>query len=79
MEQRVLAIEARDKVGKGVSRRLRSSGLVPAVVYGKGIEPVAVSIDKKELADAIAGEGGINHLITLKGGGGPRRKDRYRG
>jgi len=69
MEQRVLAIEARDKVGKGVSRRLRSSGLVPAVVYGKGIEPVAVSIDKKELAAAIAGEGGINHLITLKGGG----------
>ncbi|MRR57381.1 MAG: 50S ribosomal protein L25 [Deltaproteobacteria bacterium] len=69
MEQRVLAIEARDKVGKGISRRLRSSGLVPAVVYGKGIEPVAVSIDKKELAAAIAGEGGINHLITLKGGG----------
>jgi large subunit ribosomal protein L25 len=69
MEQRVLAIEARDKVGKGVSRRLRSSGLVPAVVDGKGIEPVAVSIDKKELAAAIAGEGGINHLITLKGGG----------
>jgi large subunit ribosomal protein L25 len=69
MEQRVLAIEARDKVGKGISRRLRRSGLVPAVVYGKGIEPVAVSIDRKEFAAAIAGEGGINHLITLKGGG----------
>lgn len=69
MEQRVLSIEKRDRVGKGVSRRLRSSGRVPAVVYGKGIDPVAVSVDKRELAAAIAGEGGINHLITLKGGG----------
>jgi large subunit ribosomal protein L25 len=69
MEQRVLAIEARDKVGKGVCRRLRSNGLIPAVVYGKGIEPVPVSIDRKELSAAIAGEGGINHLITLQGGG----------
>jgi len=69
MEQRVLAIEVRDKVGKGVSRRLRTSGRIPAVVYGKGIEPVPVSVDKRELSAVIAGEGGINHLITLKGGG----------
>lgn len=69
MEQRVLSIETRDKVGKGVSRRLRLRGRIPAVVYGKGIDPVAVSVDKRELAAAIAGEGGINHLITLKGGG----------
>lgn len=69
MEQRVLAIEVRDSVGKGVSRRLRTVGRVPAVVYGKGIEPVPASVNMKELAAAIAGEGGINHLITLKGGG----------
>jgi len=69
MEQRVLAIESRDKVGKGVSRRLRKDGKVPAVVYGKGIEPVAVSVGKRELVTAIAGEGGLNHLITLQGAG----------
>lgn len=69
MDQRVLTIEVRDKVGKGISRRLRVAGRVPAVVYGKGIEPVPVSVDKKEFSQAIAGEGGINHLITLKGGG----------
>jgi large subunit ribosomal protein L25 len=40
---------------------------VPAVVYGKGMEPVAISVGKKELVAAIAGEGGLNHLITLKG------------
>lgn len=69
MEQRVLAIEARDKVGKGVSRRLRRNGQIPAVVYGKGMESVPVTVDIRELSTAIAGEGGINHLITLKGGG----------
>lgn len=69
MEQRVLTIEIRDKVGKGVCRRLRNKGLVPAIVYGKGIDSVAVSVDKKELMTVISGEGGLNHLLTLKGGG----------
>lgn len=67
MEQRVLAIENRDKVGKGICRRLRSKGMVPAVVYGKGIESVPVTVESKALLAAIAGEGGINHLISLKG------------
>lgn len=69
MEQRVLSIEIREKVGKGVCRRLRSKGLIPAVVYGKGIDSVAVSVDRKELMTAVAGEGGLNRLLTLKGGG----------
>ncbi len=69
MDQRVLTIETRDKLGKNVCRRLRSKGMIPGVVYGKGIESVAVSVDKKELLSAIAGEGGINNLISLKGGG----------
>ncbi len=69
MDQRVLNVELRDKTGKGICRQLRMSGLVPGVVYGKGMEPVAVTVNPKELAAAIAGEGGQNHLITLKGGG----------
>jgi len=67
MEQVVLNIELRDKTGKGICRRLRNKGMVPAVVYGKGIDPVAVAVSHKELGLAIAGEGGRNHLITLKG------------
>ncbi|HOP41661.1 MAG TPA: 50S ribosomal protein L25 [Geobacteraceae bacterium] len=67
MEQRVLTIETREKLGKGICRRLRENGRIPAVVYGKGIESVAVSVDKKELEAAIAGEGGRNNLLTLKG------------
>lgn len=67
MEQRVLAIENRDKVGKGFCRRLRNEGLVPAVIYGKGVESTPVTVSKKDLLAAIAGEGGINHLLTVQG------------
>lgn len=67
MEQLVLNIELREKTGKGVCRRLRNTGMVPAVVYGKGMEPVSAVVNAKELAKTIAGEGGRNHIIALKG------------
>ena len=68
MEQKVLKIELRSRTGKGISRQLRRQGLVPAVVYGKGIDAVPVSLNPKELAEAIAGEG-RNRLMALQGGG----------
>jgi large subunit ribosomal protein L25 len=43
--------------------------MVPGVVYGKGMDPMAVSIKNRELRAAMAGEGGQNNLITLIGGG----------
>ncbi len=67
MEKVVLNVEIREKTGKGVCRRLRAEGKVPAVVYGKGMKPVSVAVNAKELSEAIAGEGGRNHLITLNG------------
>jgi large subunit ribosomal protein L25 len=69
MDQTVLTIEARSKTGKGICRQLRMAGLIPGVVYGKGMEAVPVTVNPKELGAAIAGEGGQNNLITLKGGG----------
>src|SRR6266540_4651255 len=69
MKSTELAVEVRNKAGKGIARRLRVSGLVPGIVYGKGMESIPVSVNPKELMSAIAGEGGRNNLITLKGGG----------
>ncbi len=69
MSQQVLNVELREKVGKGVCRKLRSAGKIPGVVYGKGMESIAVTTSPKELSAAIAGEGGVNRLITLGGGG----------
>jgi large subunit ribosomal protein L25 len=69
MQQKQLNIELRSKTGKGISRQLRSADMVPGVVYGKGMDPIAVSIKHRELYSALAGEGGQNNLITLVGGG----------
>lgn len=65
MSKQVLNVELREQTGKGICRRLRNAGRVPAVVYGKGIAPVAISLGQKELSEAIAGEGGRNHILTL--------------
>jgi len=69
MQQKQMNIELRTKTGTGVSRRLRDADMVPGVVYGKGIEPVTVSIKSRDLQAAISGAGGQNNLITLLGGG----------
>jgi large subunit ribosomal protein L25 len=69
MQQTQLNVELRSKTGKGISRQLRMADMVPGVVYGKGMDPMAVSIKYRELRAAMAGEGGQNNLITLVGGG----------
>jgi large subunit ribosomal protein L25 len=69
MQQKLMNIELRSKTGKGISRQLRIADMVPGVVYGKGMDPVAVSIKYRDLQNALAGEGGQNNLITLVGGG----------
>ena len=69
MQQTQLNVELRAKTGKGISRQLRSADMVPGVVYGKDMDPIAVSIKHRELRAATAGEGGQNNLITLVGGG----------
>lgn len=67
MQEINLKVEVRSAIGKGGCRKLRASGLIPGIVYGKGIEPVAITVEPKALSAAIAGEGGRNNLITLAG------------
>lgn len=69
MQQKQMNIELRTKTGTGVSRRLRNADMVPGVVYGKGVDPMPVSIKSRDLQEAISGAGGQNNLITLIGGG----------
>lgn len=69
MAQSVLNVEPRVRIGKGGSRKVRRDGLVPAVVYGKGIEALNIRVEPKSLQQAIASHAGWNTLITLKGDG----------
>lgn len=69
MAKSVLNVEPRVRIGKGGSRKVRRDGLVPAVVYGKGMDSFNLRVDPKALQQAIATEAGWNTLITLKGDG----------
>lgn len=69
MHQKEITVELRSRTGKNAARQMRASGQLPGIVYGKGIEPIPVTLSPKELAAAISGEGGQNTLLTVKGGG----------
>ena len=52
--------------GSRESRRLRREGAVPAIVYGHGLQPVSVAVDRRELHSALHTEAGLNALINLQ-------------
>lgn len=58
--------EPRDSFGKSLSRKLRREGRVPAVVYGAGKEPASISLDHKEISNALNNEAFYSHILTLK-------------
>lgn len=60
-----LNVQVRDLKGSGNARRLRKQGVIPAVIYSKGIEPVMVSVNANEWG--ILSRNELN-LITLKDG-----------
>lgn len=69
MAQSELQVTARENFGKGAARSLRRQGLVPAVVYGKGVDTYAIIVDPKALKIALSSGVGLNTLLTLKGDG----------
>lgn len=73
MTVNALVAEARDATGKGVARRLRAAGRIPAVVYGRGVASKAISIDPSALLRLLQSSGaGINTLVELRLDGAAR-------
>jgi large subunit ribosomal protein L25 len=64
--ERKLKAEPRDGTGKGVARKLRAAGRVPAVVYGHGIDPIPVTVDANELFHTLHTDAGMNVLVDLR-------------
>ncbi|MBW2541897.1 MAG: 50S ribosomal protein L25 [Deltaproteobacteria bacterium] len=71
MGEFALGVELREGLGKGVARKLRAAGRIPAICYRRNAEPVPVSLDPKELDLLLRkASSGINTLIDLKVAGG---------
>ena len=63
--------EPRTEFGKGAARRTRRAGQIPAVLYGRGSEPVHLALPALDFARALR-ENGRNAVLTLALEGGPQ-------
>ncbi len=55
--------------GKNDARRLRKSGLIPAVLYGAGLEPLNLAVDPKQINRILQSEQGHNTIFDMTAGG----------
>jgi large subunit ribosomal protein L25 len=66
VSETALAVELREGTGKGVARKLRAAGRIPAVLYGQGKDAVNLTIDPR-LLDGLLSKLGHNALLDLSG------------
>jgi len=50
MSEVVISAEKRSDTGKSITRKLRSNGKVPGIMYGADMGPAAITFDAKELS-----------------------------
>ena len=65
MPEITLNAEAGREIGSAPTRRLRTEGKIPGVVYGHAAEPIAIAVSAKELRVALSGDAGLNQLLDL--------------
>lgn len=69
MDELTLEVQRREETGTGPNRRLRKAGLLPAVVYGGGKDPISIQVDQKSIHRLLREVGGENAVFLLKLGG----------
>ena len=61
-----LVTQSRTASGSSAARRLRAEGHIPGVLYGQGMAPVSVSVERRELRLALSGAAGANTVLSLE-------------
>jgi len=72
MAEVLVSTQNRESRGKNEARRLRTKGLIPAVVYGGKEEAQAVAVDPKTLLKVLKSESGRNTILNLDFGNGTK-------
>ncbi len=72
MEIIKLSATPRPDCGKSPSNRLRRTGQIPAVCYGKGLAAFSVAVAPKELLQVLKSAHGRNSVIELNVKDAPR-------
>ena len=61
-----LIAELREDRGKGASRRLRHQGKVPAIIYGAGRPPRALSFDQNKVLKQLENESFYSSVLNIQ-------------
>ena len=60
-----LSAEVGRETGSAASRRLRTQDRIPGVLYGQGMQPVSLSVARRDLRVALSGPAGTNTILSL--------------
>jgi large subunit ribosomal protein L25 len=52
--------------GSAASRRLRREEKIPGVLYGHGMTPLSVTVERRDLRLALSGPAGVNTVLDLQ-------------
>ena len=66
MSALVVSSQSRSDFGKGASRRLRKTNMVPGIVYGAGKDPVAIMTEQRLISKLINDEAFYASIISLE-------------
>jgi large subunit ribosomal protein L25 len=66
VSQTVLVANTGRATGSPAARRLRAEGHIPAVLYGHGMEPLSVTVERRSLRVALSGAAGANTVLELQ-------------
>ena len=66
MTETIVTAESGRTTGTAATRRLRREDKIPGVVYGLGIDPVSISVERRDLRIAVSGSAGMNTIIDLE-------------
>ena len=66
MEDFEIVAQARERKGKGASRRLRRTGYIPGILYGANKDPVNIQLEHNDVIKHTDLEAFYSHVLTLK-------------
>ena len=66
--------QVREGRGKGPARRVRTTGMVPAVLYGNKKDAISLTVDAKQVAKILRSETGHNTIFTVTVANGAEEK-----
>jgi large subunit ribosomal protein L25 len=60
-----LEVASRESTGSRESRRLRGRGLIPGILYGRGIDPQPIIVPERDLRRALTGGSGMHTILDV--------------